>query len=95
MIMDDDAKINENGGKYQGMDRYEARKAIVADLEAGGCLGEDRGIQPQRGRLLPLRHHGGAQVTSAQWFVKMEPLAKAGHSRWCKEGRDQICPRAL
>ncbi|MCI8501000.1 MAG: class I tRNA ligase family protein, partial [Oscillospiraceae bacterium] len=37
-VMTDDAHINENGGKYEGMDRYEARKAIVADLEAGGYL---------------------------------------------------------
>jgi len=38
LVMDDNAKINENGGKYQGLDRYEARKQIVADLEAEGYL---------------------------------------------------------
>ena len=37
-MLDDDGKINENGGKYQGLDRYEARKAIVADLEEQGYL---------------------------------------------------------
>ncbi len=37
-ILNDDATINERGGKYAGMDRYEARKAMVADLEAEGLL---------------------------------------------------------
>ena len=37
-VMDDDGTINENGGKYQGMDRYECRKAIVEDLEEQGYL---------------------------------------------------------
>ena len=37
-VLDDNGKVNENGGKYEGLDRYEARKQIVADLEAGGYL---------------------------------------------------------
>ena len=37
-ILNDDATINKNGGKYEGMDRYEARKAIVADLDEQGYL---------------------------------------------------------
>ena len=74
-VMTDDAKINELGGKYQGLDRYEARKAIVADLEAGGYLV----------KVEPLTHNVGACYRcnsvvepriSKQWFVKMEPLAK-------------------
>ena len=43
-----------------GMDRYEARKAIVADLEASGFLVQGGAAQAQCGHLLPLRHHGGA-----------------------------------
>ena len=75
-VMNDDASINETyGGKYAGMDRYEARKAMVADLEAGGYLV----------KIEPCAHNVGTcyrckttvePMTSDQWFVKMEPLAK-------------------
>ena len=74
-VMTDDAKINENGGKYAGLDRYEARKAIVADLEAEGFLV----------KIEKMNHNVGAcsrcdtivePRISKQWFVKMEPLAK-------------------
>ena len=74
-VMTEDAHINEEGGKYAGMDRYEARKAIVADLEAGGYLV----------KVEPMKHNVGSCYrcgsiveprVSKQWFVKMEPLAK-------------------
>ena len=75
-MMNDDATINaEFGGKYAGMDRYEARKAMVADLEAEGYLV----------KVEPCSHNVGTcyrckttvePLTSDQWFVKMEPLAK-------------------
>lgn len=74
-VMTDDAHINENGGKYEGMDRYEARKAIVADLEAGGFLV----------KVEPMKHNVGSCYrcstvveprVSKQWFVKMQPLAE-------------------
>ena len=75
-MMNDDATINsEFGGKYAGMDRYEARRAIVADLEAGGFLV----------KIDPCSHNVGTcyrckttvePLTSDQWFVKMQPLAK-------------------
>ena len=75
-VMNDDATISkEYGGKYAGMDRYEARRAIVADLEAGGYLV----------KVEPCAHNVGTcyrckttvePLTSDQWFVKMEPLAK-------------------
>ena len=74
-IMNDDATICMPGTKYDGMDRYEARKAIVADLEAGGYLV----------KIEPHSHNVGTcyrckttvePLTSNQWFVKMEPLAK-------------------
>ncbi|MBE6781670.1 MAG: valine--tRNA ligase [Ruminococcaceae bacterium] len=74
-VMTDDAKINELGGKYVGMERYEARKAIVADLEKEGYLV----------KVEPLKHNVGACYrcnsvveprVSKQWFVRMEPLAK-------------------
>ena len=74
-VMTDDAKINELGGKYEGMDRYEARKAIVADLKEQGFLV----------KIEPIKHNVGSCYRcnsvvepriSKQWFVKMEPLAK-------------------
>ena len=57
-VMDDRAHINENGGVYAGLDRYVARKKIVADLEAQGLLAGDQGPHPQRGPLRPLQDGG-------------------------------------
>ena len=74
-VFTEDAHINENGGKYQGLTREECRKAIVKDLEAGGYL-----IKTE-----PYKHNVGTCYrcsttveprVSKQWFVKMEPLAK-------------------
>ena len=75
-VMNDDATINaEFGGKYAGMDRYEARRVMVKDLEEGGFLV----------KVEPCAHNVGTcyrckttvePMTSDQWFVKMEPLAK-------------------
>ncbi len=73
-VMTDEAVINENGGKYCGMDRYEARKAVVADMEKEGFLV----------KVEPMKHNVGSCYRcnsvvepriSKQWFVKMEPLA--------------------
>lgn len=74
-IMNDDATINEKGGKYAGMERYEARKAIVADLEEQGYLVK---IEPHSHNV---GTHDRCQTTvepliKQQWFVKMEELAK-------------------
>ncbi len=72
LILDGNAKII-NGGKYNGMDRYEARKAIVADLEAGGYLVKIEDHVHNVGQC----YRCGTTVepiTSAQWFVKMGPL---------------------
>ena len=74
-IMNDDATINELGGKYTGMDRYEARKAMVADLDALGLLV----------KVVPHTHMVGTHdrckttvepLVKPQWFVKMEEMAK-------------------
>ena len=74
LILDDDAKII-NGGKYNGMDRYEARKAIVADLEAGGYLVKVEDYAHSVGTCY--RCHSDVEpISSEQWFVKMQPLAK-------------------
>ena len=74
-VMNDDATINELGGKYAGMDRYEARKAIVKDLEDLGLLV----------KVVPHAHNVGTHdrckttvepMIKQQWFVKMEEMAK-------------------
>ena len=74
-IMNDDATINAIGGKYAGMDRYEARKAMVADLEAQGLLV----------KVVPHTHMVGTHdrckttvepLVKPQWFVAMEEMAK-------------------
>ena len=74
-VLDDNGKVVEGYGRYSGMDRYEARKAIVADLEEGGYLVKVEEHTHNVGTC----YRCGTDVepiTSAQWFVKMEPLAR-------------------
>lgn len=74
-VMNDDATINEAGGVYAGMDRYEARRAIVADLEKGGYLVK---VEPHT-HSVGTHDRCGTTVEpliKQQWFVKMEELAK-------------------
>ncbi len=75
VVLDGNAKINENGGKYEGMDRFEARKAIIADLEAEGLLVK---IEPHNHAVAHCYRCGTIvePISSRQWFVKMEELAK-------------------
>ncbi len=75
LVMNGDGTINANGGKYEGMDRYEARKAIVKDLEEGGWLVK---IEPHAHNVgTCYRCHNTVEpMTSDQWFVKMQPLAE-------------------
>ncbi|AAM24038.1 valyl-tRNA synthetase [Caldanaerobacter subterraneus subsp. tengcongensis MB4] len=89
-IMNENATINENGGKYEGLDRYEAREKIVKDLEeqglllkveehvhnVGHCYRCDTVVEP---------------LLSEQWFVKMEPLAKPA-LQVVKEGKIKFVP---
>lgn len=74
-VMDENAVINENGGKYQGMDRYEARKAIVKDLEEGGFLVKVESIKHNVGSCYRCSTTVEPRI-SKQWFVKMKPLAE-------------------
>ena len=90
-IFTEDAHVNSNGGKYEGLERFAARKAILADLEAeellvgkkehnhavGHCYRCDSIIEPR---------------VSTQWFVKMEPLAKRA-LEVVKNGQIQITPK--
>ena len=88
-VIDEDAKICD-GGKYDGMDRFEARKAIVADLEEQGYLVKTE----------PYSHNVGCcyrcgsivePLTSPQWFVSMKPLAKKA-IEVVKDGRVRFVP---
>ena len=74
-VIADDGTINENGGKYNGMDRYECRKAIVKDLEEQGYLVKTEDYSHNVGTCYRC-HNDVEPLISAQWFVKMAPLAK-------------------
>ena len=74
-VMNDDATINELGGKYAGMDRYEARKAILADLEEQGYLVKIEDHSHNVGTH-DRCHTTVEPLIKQQWFVKMEELAK-------------------
>ena len=90
LVFNEDATVNENGGKYQGMDRYECRKAVVKDLEEGGYLVKIEDHEHNVGTC----YRCGTTVepmTSAQWFVKMAPLAKPAMDV-VKDGRVKFVP---
>ncbi len=74
-ILNDDATINEKGGKYAGMDRYEARKAIVEDLEKGGYLLSIEDHVHNVGTH-DRCHTTVEPMIKQQWFVRMDELAK-------------------
>ena len=89
-VIADDGTINENGGRYFGMDRYEARKAVVADLEALGLLEKTEPYSHNVGTCYRC-HNDVEPIISAQWFVKMEPLAKEA-LRVVREGETKFVP---
>ena len=91
--IDDDGKINENGGPYNGMDRYECRKAIVKDLEEQGYLIKTEDYSHNVGTCYRC-HNDVEPLISAQWFVKMAPLAKEA-LRVVNDGEVQVHPRAV
>lgn len=89
-VMNDDGTMNEKAGRYAGMDRYEARKAIVEDLEEQGLLV----------KIEDHKHNVGhcyrcdtvvEPIVSKQWFVKMKPLAEPA-IRAVKDGRIRFVP---
>ncbi len=89
-VLNDDGTVNENGGKYQGMDRYECRKAIVADLEAEGYLVKTEPYSHNVGTCYRC-HNDVEPLISAQWFVKMKPLAEEA-IRVIKDGTIRFVP---
>jgi len=89
-VIADNGSINENGGKYAGMDRYECRKQIIADLDALGLLEKTEDYSHNVGTCYRC-HNDVEPLISAQWFVKMEPLAKDA-IRVVKDGTIQFVP---
>ena len=90
LVFNEDATVNANGGKYEGMDRYECRKAVVKDLEEGGYLVKIEDHEHNVGTC----YRCGTTVepmTSAQWFVKMAPLAKPAMDV-VNEGKTKFVP---
>ncbi|MBC2456383.1 valine--tRNA ligase [Clostridium beijerinckii] len=89
-VMDDKGIINEKGGKYKGLDRYEARKAIVKDLEEAGLLvkikdhAHNVGTHDRCGTTVE-------PIISKQWYVKMESLAKPA-VEVVKNGKTKFVP---
>ena len=92
-IMNDDATINENGGKYAGMDRYEARKAIVEELDRMGLLVKVEDYSHNVGT------HDRCKTTieplvKQQWFVKMDELIKPAVEA-VKNGEIRLIPERM
>ena len=89
-VLDDNGKVVEGYGRYSGLDRYEARKAIVADLEEQGYLVKVEDHQHNVGTCYRC-HNDVEPLISAQWFVKMEPLAKEA-LRVVRDGEVKFVP---
>ena len=90
-IFTEDAHVNSNGGKYEGLERFAARKAILADLEAEGLLVGTKEHSHAVGHCYRCDSIIEPRV-STQWFVKMEPLAKRA-LEVVKNGKIQITPK--
>ena len=90
-IFTEDAHVNSNGGKYKGLERFAARKAILADLEAEGLLVGTKEHNHAVGHCYRCDSIIEPRV-STQWFVKMEPLAKRA-LEVVKNGQIQITPK--
>ena len=89
-VMDDTAHMNEKAGKYEGMDRYECRKAIVEDLDKGGYLVKVEPHAHNVGTCYRCKTTVEPRV-SKQWFVKMKPLAEPA-IECVKNKKTQIIP---
>jgi len=93
LVFNEDATVNENGGKYQGLDRYECRKAVIKDLDEGGYLVKTEEHEHNVG----VCYRCGTTVEPMssnerlQWFVKMQPLAEPAMKVVC-EGQTRFVP---
>jgi valyl-tRNA synthetase len=89
-IMNPNASINENGGKYAGLDRFEARKQVVADLEAAGLLEK---VEPHTHNV-PYSEKAGVAIeplVKEQWWIKIKPLSEPARLA-AEEGRVKFVP---
>ena len=89
-MLDEAAQVNENGGPYQGQDRFEARKKLWADMKSAGLVIKS---EPYR-TTIPRSQRGGEIVEpmiSTQWFVTIAPLAESALAA-VKDGRIKIVP---
>ena len=89
-VIADDGTINENGGRYQGMDRYDCRKQIVRDLEEQGYLVKTEDYSHNVGTCYRC-HNDVEPLISAQWFVKMQPLTREA-IRTVRDGEVKFVP---
>ena len=89
-VLDDNGKMNAYGGKYEGMDRYAAREAVIADLEQQGFLVKTEEYSHNVGTCYRC-HNDVEPIISAQWFVKMKPLAQEA-IRVVKDGETRFVP---
>ncbi len=89
-VLNDDGTVNEFGGVYQGLDRYEARKQIVRDLQEQGYLVQVDDYSHNVGTCYRC-HNDVEPIISAQWFVKMKPLAEEA-IRVVKDGQTRFVP---
>ncbi len=92
-IMNDDGTINENGGKYAGMDRYEARKAIVKELDEMGLLVKIEDYSHEVGTH-DRCHTTVEPLVKEQWFVKMDELIKPA-VEGVKNGEVKLIPPSM
>jgi valyl-tRNA synthetase len=90
-ILDPSGIVNENGGPYQGLDRYEARKRVVADLEAQGLLERIEDYPLSVGECYRCKTVIEPAL-SLQWYVKVGPLAEEAMAA-VKDGRTRIVPQ--
>ena len=91
-VIDGDGRLNEKAGKYQGMDRYEARKALLEDIKASGHLSKIEEIVHSVGHS----ERSGAVVEpmlSKQWFVRMKPLAQRVLESQKGDGKVEFIPK--
>ena len=90
VMLDEKGCVNENGGKYQGLDRFEARKQIVADLNDAGLLVK---VEKLKHNVAHCYRCGSViePLASKQWFVKMKPLAEPA-IKAVKDGRIRFIP---
>lgn len=89
-MLDKEARVNENGGSYTGMDRFEARKKLWADMESAGLVIKEEAYVLN----VPRSQRGGEIVepmVSTQWFVSIAPLAEAALEA-VRDGRIRIVP---